>query len=77
MGECKPLVAGPCVCVEIPGRTFPVAEYRLEDAVEATGYICEPDSEFAIGAQPSKAGGVLRTCTRPTLNLPHILRGSV
>jgi hypothetical protein len=44
--------------VEIPGSTFPVAEYRLEDAIEATGYICEPDSEFAIGAEPSKAGAL-------------------
>ena len=34
---------GPCGAVEIPGRTFPVAEYRLEDAIEATGYVCEPD----------------------------------
>ena len=32
----------PSPVVEIPGRTFPVAEYRLEDAIEATGYICEP-----------------------------------
>ena len=50
------VVPGPCGCVEIPGRTFPVAEYRLEDAIEATGYVCEPDSEFAIGAEPARGG---------------------
>lgn len=30
-------VPGGCPVVEIPGRTFPVVEYRLEDAIEATG----------------------------------------
>ena len=50
------VVPGPCGCVEIPGRTFPVAEYRLEDAIEATGYVCEPDSEFALGAEPARGG---------------------
>jgi ATP-dependent RNA helicase DHX36 len=50
------VVPGPCACVEIPGRTFPVAEYRLEDAIEATGYVCEPDSEFALGADAGRGG---------------------
>ena len=50
------VVPGSCGCVEIPGRTFPVAEYRLEDAIEATGYVCEPESEFALGAEPSRGG---------------------
>jgi len=45
---------GPCGAVEIPGRTFPVAEYRLEDAIEATGYVCEPDGEYALGSDANK-----------------------
>ena len=49
-----------CPVVEIPGRTFPVTEYRLEDAIEATGYICEPDSEFALGVQPSRGGRIFK-----------------
>jgi ATP-dependent RNA helicase DHX36 len=34
-----------------------MAEYRLEDAIEATGYVCEADSEFAIGAEQGGRGG--------------------
>ena len=49
-----------CPVVEIPGRTFPVAEYRLEDAIEATGYICEPDGEFALGVEPSRGGRMFK-----------------
>ena len=49
-----------CPVVEIPGRTFPVTEYRLEDAIEATGYVCEPDSEFALGVEPSRGGRVFK-----------------
>ena len=59
-------VPGPIRCVEIPGRTFPVAEYRLEDAIEATGYVVDPDGEYAAGSQAnadsrSVAGGAKRT----------------
>ena len=59
-------VPGPVRCVEIPGRTFPVAEYRLEDAIEATGYVVDPDGEYAAGSQAnadsrSVAGGAKRT----------------
>ena len=56
-GYFERVVPGECGCVEIPGRTFPVAEYRLEDAIEATGYVCEPDSEFALGADGKPQGG--------------------
>ncbi|KAJ3283110.1 ATP-dependent RNA helicase dhx29, partial [Borealophlyctis nickersoniae] len=37
-------------CVEVPGRTFPVTTYYMEDAVEDTGYKIEPGSEYAIKA---------------------------
>ena len=49
-----------CPVVEIPGRTFPVAEYRLEDAIEATGYVCEPDGEFALGVEQSRGGRIFK-----------------
>ncbi|KAK3254708.1 hypothetical protein CYMTET_36081, partial [Cymbomonas tetramitiformis] len=45
-----------CPVVEIPGRTFPVEEYRLEDAIEATSYVCEPFSEYAKGMSDTKGG---------------------
>jgi ATP-dependent RNA helicase DHX36 len=59
-------VPGTCGCIEIPGRTFPVAEYRLEDAIEATGYVVDPDGEYAAGSEAnfnskSVAGGSRRT----------------
>ena len=59
-------VPGTCGCIEIPGRTFPVAEYRLEDAIEATGYVVDPDGEYAAGSEANfnargVAGGSRRT----------------
>ncbi|KAM4527774.1 ATP-dependent RNA helicase DHX29 [Odontesthes bonariensis] len=35
-----------CPVISIPGRTFPVEVYHLEDIVEQTGYILEKDSEY-------------------------------
>lgn len=32
----------------IPGRTFPVNQYYLEDIVEASGYVVEEDSRYAL-----------------------------
>lgn len=32
--------------VEIPGRTFPVEQFFLEDIMERTGYILEEGSEY-------------------------------
>ncbi|KAJ3020558.1 UNVERIFIED_CONTAM: hypothetical protein HDU68_010116 [Siphonaria sp. JEL0065] len=37
-----------CPVLTIPGRTFPVEAFYLEDAVETTGYTIEAGSEFAI-----------------------------
>ncbi|KAJ3327314.1 ATP-dependent RNA helicase dhx29 [Blyttiomyces sp. JEL0837] len=39
---------GYCPVIKVPGRTFPVAAYFLEDVVEATGYDIDPGSEFAV-----------------------------
>jgi len=36
------------LCVDVPGRTFPVSGFFLEDAVRDTGYIIEDGSEFAL-----------------------------
>ena len=34
--------------LSIPGRTFPVAEYFLEDILDATDHLIEEDSKYAI-----------------------------
>nr|XP_020476761.1 ATP-dependent RNA helicase DHX29 isoform X1 [Monopterus albus] len=36
-----------CPVITIPGRTFPVEVFHLEDIVEQTGYILEMDSEYS------------------------------
>lgn len=36
-----------CPVITIPGRTFPVEVFHLEDIVEETGYILEKDSEYS------------------------------
>ena len=57
-GYFKDVVPGEIPSVSMQGKTFPVEEYRLEDAIEACGYICEPNSEFSIsGQQARKKGG--------------------
>lgn len=33
--------------IDIPGRTFPVEQYFLEDILEETGYVLEDGSEFS------------------------------
>ncbi|XP_054469162.1 ATP-dependent RNA helicase DHX29 [Anoplopoma fimbria] len=35
-----------CPVISIPGRTFPVEVFHLEDIVEQTGYVLEKDSEY-------------------------------
>ncbi|TSM12535.1 ATP-dependent RNA helicase DHX29 [Bagarius yarrelli] len=35
-----------CPVVTIPGKTFPVEVFHLEDIVEETGYVLEQDSEY-------------------------------
>ncbi|XP_060764891.1 ATP-dependent RNA helicase DHX29 isoform X2 [Neoarius graeffei] len=36
-----------CPVVTIPGKTFPVEVFHLEDIVEETGYVLEQDSEYS------------------------------
>ncbi|XP_031433314.1 ATP-dependent RNA helicase DHX29 [Clupea harengus] len=35
-----------CPVISIPGRTFPVEVFHVEDIVEETGYVLEKDSEY-------------------------------
>jgi ATP-dependent RNA helicase DHX29 len=37
-----------CPVVTVPGRTFPVQAFFIEDAVEATGYVIEAGSEYGL-----------------------------
>ena len=34
--------------LSVPGRTFPVADYYLEDLIEKTGHIIEEGSRYAM-----------------------------
>ena len=34
--------------LSVPGRTFPVSNYYLEDLIDATNHIIEEDSQYAI-----------------------------
>ena len=36
-----------CPIVSIPGRAFPVEENRLEDILQLTGYVVDPNSDYA------------------------------
>ncbi|KAL4233235.1 ATP-dependent RNA helicase dhx29 [Mactra antiquata] len=37
-----------CPVINIPGRTFPVEVYHVEDIVEMTGYIIDEDSQYSL-----------------------------
>ena len=41
--------------LDIPGRTFPVASYYLEDLLEATGHIIEEGSRCALRTDRMKS----------------------
>lgn len=44
-----------CPVFNVSGRTFPVDAYFLEDAIEATGYLMEEDSEYAMRKQKERS----------------------
>lgn len=50
-----------CAVMDIPGRTFPVERFYLEDAIQATAYFCESNSPYAAKLQKTdrdrKSGG--------------------
>ncbi|XP_053396907.1 ATP-dependent RNA helicase dhx29-like [Mercenaria mercenaria] len=37
-----------CPIINIPGRTFPVQVFHVEDAVEMTGYVLDEDSPYSL-----------------------------
>jgi len=43
-----------CAKIEIPGRTFPVQEFRLEDVLEQTGHEILEGTEYALTESQSK-----------------------
>jgi HrpA-like RNA helicase len=43
-----------CPSLEIPGRTFPVKQFFLEDAIEATAYSIDVRSPYATGGRKFK-----------------------
>jgi HrpA-like RNA helicase len=45
---------GGCAEVDIPGRAFPVQEFRLEDIFQQTGYLLKEGSEYAIKTSANK-----------------------
>jgi ATP-dependent RNA helicase DHX29 len=38
---------GGAIVIKVPGRTFPVSTYFLEDVLEGTGHVIEADSMYA------------------------------
>lgn len=55
-----------CPTLDIPGRTFPVTTYYLEDALEHTGYRIEPGSECAKETDKKSGGGKSRSRDKKT-----------
>ena len=47
--------------VEIPGKTFPVTQWFLEDILDDTGYALDATSEYArpVDFKNSGSGGIL------------------
>ncbi|KAM8884775.1 putative ATP-dependent RNA helicase DHX57 isoform 1-T2 [Synchiropus picturatus] len=46
-----------CVSVHIPGRTFPVDQFFLEDAISRTGYVMEDGSPYMRSEKRGTSGG--------------------
>lgn len=45
--------------LEIPGRTFPVEQLFLEDIIESSGFVLEPDSQFCRKLKKSEEEALL------------------
>ncbi|XP_041352034.1 putative ATP-dependent RNA helicase DHX57 [Gigantopelta aegis] len=46
---------GQCRTIEIPGKTFPVDQYFLEDVIEETGFVLEDGSPYARSLKRTSA----------------------
>ena len=53
-----------CAQVEIPGRAFPVKEYRLEDILQQTGYEVQEGSDYAVKTSPAPVGRPSKSALR-------------
>jgi ATP-dependent RNA helicase DHX29 len=53
-----------CPIVSIPGRAHPVAEHRLEDILELTGYQVQEDSDYATKINDSKPPKISKSALR-------------
>ena len=55
---------GGCPVVSIPGRAFPVKEYRLEDALQLTGYEVQENSDYALKTSESRSARLSKSALR-------------
>lgn len=55
---------GGCPVVSIPGRAFPVTEFRLEDVLQLTGYEVQEDSDYALKNKDSRPGQFSKSALR-------------
>ncbi|XP_050981383.1 putative ATP-dependent RNA helicase DHX57 [Labeo rohita] len=46
-----------CPCIHIPGRTFPVEQFFLEDAIAKTRYVIEDGSPYRRSAKQNRPSG--------------------
>ena len=56
-GTAAVLDGGVAPTIHIPGFTFPVTEYWLEDVLEATGHLIEQGSKYAKKSKQAEFGG--------------------
>lgn len=55
---------GECPVVSIPGRAFPVNEYRLEDVLQLTGYEVHEHSDYALKTSESRPARFSKSALR-------------
>lgn len=55
---------GGCPVVSIPGRAFPVKEYRLEDILQLTGYEVQENSDYALKTSESRPARFSKSALR-------------
>lgn len=62
---------GGCGQIEIPGRTFPVEEFRLEDILKMTKYEVKEGSDYALKPSQANQTGRLSKSTLRKLYYPR------
>ncbi|CAL9683143.1 unnamed protein product [Knipowitschia caucasica] len=66
-----------CPTVHIPGRTFPVDQFFLEDAIEKTGYVIEDGSPFMRSGKQSGSNAAPRGPKKESRDLVEDLSDDV